>query len=205
MPVADPRIAFFDGLAERWDDENPSAERMVARLAQHADMLALQSGESLLEVGCGTGKTTGYLVEQIAPGRVTAIDFAPKMIDRAQAKNIDADFQCMDICSDDLGTALYDVVLCFHSFPHFRDQPAALRNLRRAMKDTGRLIIMHCAGSDHINQFHANLTGAVNQDLLPVDEEWEALLDDAGLMSQTLIDRDDLFILIAQSDPRAQG
>ena len=204
MSVADPRITFFDDLAERWDDENPSSEQMVARLTQNADLLAFKPGESLLEVGCGTGKTTGYLVEQVAPGRVTAIDFAPRMIDRARGKNIDADFHCMDICSDDLGTDRYDVVLCFHSFPHFRDQPAALRNLRRAMKDTGRLIVMHCAGSDHINTFHANLTGAVNQDLLPVGDEWQALLDAAGLICQTLIDRDDLFILIAQSDPRAQ-
>lgn len=202
MPVADPRIAFFDGLAERWDDENPSSEQMVARLIQHADLLALEPGESLLEVGCGTGKTTGYLVEQVAPGRVTAIDFAPKMIDNAQAKNIDADFHCMDICSDDLGTARYDVALCFHSFPHFRDQPAALRNLRRAMKDTGRLIVMHCAGSDHINQFHAKLTGAVNQDLLPVGDEWDALLSAANLMRQSHIDRGDLFLLTAQIQPR---
>ena len=205
MPVADPRIAFFDDLADRWDDENPSSEQMVARLIQQADLLALEPGESLLEVGCGTGKTTGYLVEQVAPGRVTAIDFAPRMIDKAQAKSIDADFQCMDVCNGDLGSARYDVVLCFHSFPHFRDQPAALRSLRRAMKDTGRLIIMHCAGSAHINEFHANLTGAVNQDLLPVGDEWETLLDAAGLISQTLIDRDDLFILLAQSDPRAIG
>jgi len=202
MPVADPRIAFFDDLAERWDDENPSSEQMVARLIQHADLLAIEPGESLLEVGCGTGKTTGYLVEQVAPGRVTAIDFAPKMIDKAQTKNIDADFQCMDICNDDLGMARYDVVLCFHSFPHFRDQPAALRNLRRAMKDTGRLIIMHCAGSAHINEFHANLTGAVNKDLLPVGDEWDALLSDASLVRQTHIDQRDLLLLTAQVQPR---
>lgn len=201
MSVADPRITFFDDLAERWDDEHPSSEQMVARLVQHADLLALKPGESLLEVGCGTGKTTGYLVEQVAPGRVTAIDFAAKMIDKAQAKNIDADFHCMDICSDDLGTARYDVALCFHSFPHFRDQPAALRNLRRAMKDTGRLIVMHCAGSDHINQFHAKLTGAVNQDLLPVGDEWDALLSAANLMRQSHIDRGDLFLLTAHVQP----
>jgi demethylmenaquinone methyltransferase/2-methoxy-6-polyprenyl-1,4-benzoquinol methylase len=200
--VADPRIAFFDDLAQRWDDESPSSEQMVSRLIQHADLLALEPGEALLEVGCGTGKTTGYLVEQVAPGRVTAIDFAPKMIDKARAKYIDADFLCMDICSDDLGTARYDVVLCFHSFPHFRDQPAALRNLRRAMKDTGRLIIMHCAGSAHINRFHANLTGAVKHDLLPVGDEWDALLGGASMVRQTHIDHCDLLLLTAQVQPR---
>jgi ubiquinone/menaquinone biosynthesis C-methylase UbiE len=202
MSVTDPRIAFFDDLAARWDDENPSGEQMVARLRQHAGLLALTPGESLLEVGCGTGKTTGYLAEQVAPGRVTAIDFAPKMIEKAQAKTIDADFRCMDICTDDLGTARYDVVLCLHSFPHFRDQPAALGNLRRALKDTGRLIIMHCAGSDHINAFHANLAGAVNQDLLPVSDAWDALLSDASLVRHTHIDQCDLFLLTAQVQPR---
>jgi len=198
MSVADPRIAFFDDLAKRWDEENPSSEQMVARLRQHGGLLALRPGQSLLEVGCGSGKTTGYLAEQVAPAGVTAIDFAPKMIEKAKAKDIDADFRCLDICGDELDADRFDVVLCFHSFPHFRDQPAAVRNLRRAMKATGRLIIMHCAGSDHINTFHANLPGAVSQDLLPVGDAWDTLLSPAGLVRQTHIDQDDLFLLTAR-------
>ena len=201
MNDADQRIAYFDALAAEWDDHEPSAETMIARLSQHADLLALAPGQRLLEVGCGTGKTTGYLAGQIAPGRVTAIDFAPAMVARARAKGIEADFACVDVCSDDLGEALYDVILCFHSFPHFRDQARALRGFARALKAGGRLIVMHMVGSRPLNAFHAGLDGPVHVDALPVGDEWRPLLAQAGFESTRFIDRDDLFFLEAVHAP----
>lgn len=200
----DPRIGFFDALAEGWDREEPSAEEMTTRLNEQAELLALQPGDALLEVGCGTGKTTAWLAGCVAPGRVTAVDFAPEMIARARVKKIDADFACLDVCLDDLGEARYDVILCFHSFPHFRNQAAALKNFAGALKPDGRVIVMHLAGSDHINRFHAAVEGAVRRDVLPVGEEWPPLLAQAGFKQTKLIDREDLFFMeaVAGTDSR---
>jgi demethylmenaquinone methyltransferase/2-methoxy-6-polyprenyl-1,4-benzoquinol methylase len=197
MNLSDPRIAFFDALADRWDEKEPSPPTATARLMQQADLLALKAGERLLEAGCGTGKTTAWLARQVAPGRVTAVDFSRKMIARARAKGIDADFACLDVCQDRLGCGRYDVILCFHSFPHFRDQLAALRNFARALSPAGRLIIMHLAGSDHINRFHAAVEGPVRGDVLPTSDQWEPLLSGAGLERLKCIDREDLFFLEA--------
>jgi demethylmenaquinone methyltransferase/2-methoxy-6-polyprenyl-1,4-benzoquinol methylase len=197
MKTSDPRISFFDALAAHWDHEEPSSQTMTARLSQHADLLALTPGQSLAEVGCGTGKTTGWLAEQVAPGRVSAIDFSEEMIARARLKGIDADFTCLDVCGENLGDTRYDVILCFHSFPHFRDQPAALDHFAKALKPDGRLLVMHLAGSHHINHFHAGLKAPVNVDILPAGDEWGPLLSAAGLKQTHLIDREDLFFLEA--------
>ncbi len=195
--MTDPRIAYFDALAEDWDHQEPSAETMVSRMRQHRDLLALKAGEDLLEVGCGTGKTTAWLARQVAPGRVTAVDFSAAMIDRARAKGIDAEFLCADVCEADLGRGRYDVVLCFHAFPHFRDQPGALARLGAALKPAGRLLVMHLAGSEQINRFHAGLSGAVRGDALPAEGDWPGLLVPAGLRLGKLIDREDLYFLEA--------
>ena len=83
----DPRVEFFGGLAERWDEvgQNPSAT--VARLAELSGLLQLKPGTDLLEVGCGTGQITGWLAEQVAPGKVVAVDFAEAMLQQARRKH----------------------------------------------------------------------------------------------------------------------
>jgi ubiquinone/menaquinone biosynthesis C-methylase UbiE len=195
--ASDPRIEFFGDLAPRWDEvgQNPSAT--VTRLAELSSLLDLQPGTDLLEVGCGTGQITGWLAEQVAPGKVVAVDFAEAMLDQARCKQLVAEFRCADVCRDDLGTQCFDTILCFHSFPHFRNKPAAVRNLARALRSSGRLIVMHLAGSREINAFHDQVGGAVHGDHLPSLDDWQTLLATVGLEIQQHVDRSDLFFLTA--------
>jgi len=203
MKCADPRVEFFNRLAENWDNEEPSTQTMAMRLDWHRELLDLKPGQSLLEVGCGTGKTTEWFARAVAPGKVTAVDFSPAMISLARAKNIGADFKCVDICGDMPPDGPYDVVMCFHSFPHFRDQPGALRNLRSCLKPDGRLIVMHLASSAHINGFHSGVGGAIGGDLLPGNDDWPAMLQGAGLGLVELIDRADLFFMEGRPSSKA--
>lgn len=193
----DPRIEFFDCQAANWDNEGPDSQTAIGKLESIGDLLAFSAGQKILEVGCGTGKLTNWLAGQVAPGKVLAVDFSQPMLDKAIEKNIPAEFRCLDVCRDDLGEGIYDIVFCFHCFPHFRDQLAALKNLSRTLKPTGRLIVMHLVGSAQINAFHAGVGGAVADDLLPVAEQWDDLLAGANLKCEKLIDRDDLFFLNA--------
>jgi ubiquinone/menaquinone biosynthesis C-methylase UbiE len=193
----DPRIAFFDRLAATWDVEEQNPAETIRRLEALGDLLILRADENLLEVGCGTGQLTGWLAKQVGPGRVTAIDFSAAMIEKAQAKG-GGPFRTADVCQDDLGRSEFDVVLCFHSFPHFRDQSAALRNLAGCLKPTGRLIVMHLNGRDAINAFHGSVGGVVGGDFLPADDQWETWLAAAGLKLVKTIDREDLFFLQAE-------
>ncbi len=194
----DPRIAYFDACAETWDAGGPDPAAGVRRVEELRDSIGLEAGCDVLEVGCGTGSLTAWLVEAVRPGRVTAIDFAPKMIAKAAARGIDATFRCLDVCADDLGEGLYDVALCFHSFPHFRDQAAALRNLACGLKASGRLAVVHLRGSEQTSAFHASVGGPVRGDRLPQGEQWDRLLAQAGLTRRELRDRQDGFLLVAR-------
>ncbi len=198
----DPRIAFFDRHAANWDAEGPCTETVQARFEELDDLLGLAAGQELLQVGCGTGRLTGHLVRKVAPGSVTAVDFSRRMLQEASRKDIDAEFRRADVCCDDLGEGRYDVIFCFHSFPHLRDQRAALRNLGRSLKPLGRLIVMHLAGSKHINEFHTGVGGAVAGDHLPPGDAWDELLAQAHLKRDEFIDRDDLFLLKASKVSR---
>ncbi len=192
----DPRVAFFNRHADSWDEDVSAIDSNIRRLGELRDAMGLHAGMDLLEVGCGTGQITGWLCEAVAPGKVTAVDFSEVMLATARAKDIDADFCLMDICAD-RPVGEFDVVLCFHCFPHFRDQPAALRNLSSALKPGGSLVVMHLVGSKAINAFHNGVGGAVADDILPTGGEWDDLLSHANLKFTELTDRDDLFILRA--------
>lgn len=193
---ADPRIVFFDHHAGSWDDDKSVIDSNIRRLGELRSLMGLHSGMDLLEVGCGTGQITPWLCSAVAPGKVTAVDFSQAMLARARDKDIDADFRLLDICND-RPVGEFDVALCFHSFPHFRDQAGALANISAALKPGGSLVVMHLAGSGAINAFHNGVGGAVAGDLLPSGNHWPALLSEARLKFDELIDRDDLFCLRA--------
>lgn len=210
----DPRISFFDHHAGSWDDDKSVIDSNIRRLGELRDVMGLHAGMDLLEVGCGTGQITSWLCSAVAPGKVTAVDFSQAMLDKAMDKDIDADFHLLDICDESAKVGLrfaasqptecadrpvgeFDVALCFHCFPHFRDQAVALRNLSSAMNPGGALVVMHLAGSGAINAFHSDVGGAVAGDILPAGGKWDDLLTQAGLKLTELTDRDDLFFLRA--------
>jgi len=192
----DPRIEFFDSQASHWDDDIAEIERTLRRLDELLDLLRLRKGQDVLEVGCGTGQITGWLSSVVAPGEVVAIDFSQKMLSRAREKGIKAKFVHLDICCDK-PEGVFDVALCFHSFPHFRDKESALKNISAALKRAGFLIVLHLASSEQINSFHKSVGDAVGEDFLPQQDDWDRLLSVAGLELDTYIDKDDLFFLRA--------
>jgi len=200
LQTADPRIDFFNGLAPRWDQECSHPDQTLRRLAELNGRLALAPGQDLLEVGCGTGQLTGWLANTVAPGRVVAVDFSPAMLAEARRRSLPAEFRLVDICSDEPLTDRFDVVLCFNAFPHFRQKPAALRQMARALKPGGRLLILHLVGSAEINAFHQNLDAPVCNDLLPASDQWPNLLEAASLHLTSLVDQPDLFLLKAAID-----
>jgi len=194
---ADPRCAFFNDHAATWDTDGPPAALTLARLEELKPVLGLRPGLDVLEVGCGTGQVTPWLAREVAPGRVTAVDFAPAMLARAAARGTDAQFRCVDVCAADLGLEVFDLIWCLHVFPHLRDQSEGLRRMARALRPGGALLVLHLDSWQNINAFHTRVGGVVGQDHLPPPGAWEALLTDAGLHLADLIARDDLFCVRA--------
>ncbi len=194
---ADPRIAFFDGLAPVWDQECSHPAATLERLEALDGDLGLKPGQDVFEVGCGTGQITGWLADRVRPGRVVAADFSPAMLAQARARGLGVELRQMDICFEEPARDRFDVVLCFNAFPHFRDQPAALRQIVRHLRPSGRLLVLHLTGSAKLNAFHGGLREPVCHDWLPPAGAWPSLLGGAGLRLESVIDREDLFLMTA--------
>ncbi|MFG2193597.1 methyltransferase domain-containing protein [Streptomyces sp. NPDC048639] len=102
----------------------------------------LRPGLSVLDVGCGPGTITADLAARVAPGRVTAVDAAPGILDDARRvaaeRGLDTvDFAVADVHALDHPDASFDVVHAHQVLQHVGDPVAALREMRRVCRPGG--------------------------------------------------------------------
>ncbi len=127
-------------------------EIMVPRLFEPWAELLLddvdpRSGEAVLDVACGPGTVTRKAALRVGPsGSVTGCDLSPAMLALARSKDAlegSAPIQYLECSADslDVDDHTFDVVTCQQGVQFFPDRPAALAEMRRALRPGGRLAI----------------------------------------------------------------
>ncbi len=117
------------------------------------DLAALQPGESLLDVGCGTGGVTIPARERLGPaGKAAGIDPAPEMIavsqKKARRKGLEIDFRVGVIEALPFPDGTFDVVtasLMMHHLPEGL-RAKGLGEILRVLKPGGRLLVADMIG-----------------------------------------------------------
>ena len=117
----------------------PTREQVIEELSGLID-----SGREykLLDMGCGTGQLIREIQKTFHNVKLSCVgvDISPKMIEMAAANNPDARFMVASI-DGVIGEGEFDIVVCTHSFPYYRDQAKALRKLSTMLKPGGHLLL----------------------------------------------------------------
>jgi SAM-dependent methyltransferase len=119
------------------------------------DQLNPQGGDAVLDVACGPGTVTRQAALRVGPsGRVTGCDLSPAMLELARSKSsfdASAPIDYLECSADSLAVPdhAFDQVTCQQGLQFFPDRPAALAEMRRALRPGGQLAIaVWCAIAD---------------------------------------------------------
>jgi SAM-dependent methyltransferase len=119
------------------------------------DQVNPQSGQAVLDVACGPGTVTRNAALRIgSSGRVVGCDLSPSMLDLARSKtsvNASAPIEYLECPAAALPVPddAFDLVTCQQGLQFFSDRPAALTEMRRALRPGGQLgVAVWCAIED---------------------------------------------------------
>lgn len=135
-----------------WDKASPYYEQYWShQLAPAQDrlleMAALQSGERVVDIACGTGLVSFPAADTVGPdGVLVGTDLSDQMVEQVRGKATDrgtrhAQFRQMDAEALDLETASFDVALCALGLMYFPNPVQSMEEMRRVLRDNGRAVV----------------------------------------------------------------
>jgi SAM-dependent methyltransferase len=134
--------AYWNGAGgARWTEHQESLDRMVRPFGLAAlERLALESGERVLDVGCGCGDTLLAIAERVGQtGQVTGIDLSERMLERAGERAPLATLVAADVTEHAFRDAPFDAIYSRFGVMFFADAPLAFRRLRALLSESGRI------------------------------------------------------------------
>jgi 2-polyprenyl-3-methyl-5-hydroxy-6-metoxy-1,4-benzoquinol methylase len=115
----------------------------------------------ILEIGCGPGNITKYLLSKRPDFDIFGIDIAPNMIDLAKKNNPTASFAIMDCRQiSDLGTK-YDGIVCGFCLPYLSpaDTKIFISDSYNLLNENGQLYLSFVEGDPNKSDFQIGSSG----------------------------------------------
>lgn len=136
----DRYIETFDSwnrMASQYEDQF-----MELNLYDHSYQLIISSikkaNAKILEIGCGPGNISKYLLSRLSNLEIHGIDIAPKMVELAKKNNPSAHYEIMDARNINELSVKYDAIIGGFCLPYL------------SQKDSEKLIV------DSLNLLHKN-------------------------------------------------
>lgn len=116
---------------------------------------------TVLEIGCGPGNITKYLLNKRPDFKIEGIDISPNMIELAKANNPTADFTVIDCREIDKLQNKVDGIICGFCFPYLSkfDSSKLVKDCGNLLYDKGLLYISFVAGDYNKSGFQVASSG----------------------------------------------
>ncbi|MDF2949045.1 MAG: methylase involved in ubiquinone/menaquinone biosynthesis [Sedimentibacter sp.] len=142
-------------------------------------MSEMKSNENIkiLDLGCGPGQLITELYENLKNIEITGIDFSDKMIEISKERNPKASHIKLDVAELYKLKGKYDIIICTHSLPYYKEPENVFKELSRLLKDNGRVFMGFASGDNFYDKLALSFvkltTGPANY---PSDRKFKELI-----------------------------
>jgi SAM-dependent methyltransferase len=149
-----------------WAAHADQFERSVARYTgPFLDAAGIAPGERVLDIGCGTGRTTRAAAGRAPGGAAVGIDLSAVMLDVARREANQAGLTSVRFVQGDaqvhpFDAGSFDVAISRSGAMFFADPVQALRNIARALVPRGRLVLLVWQSAS-ANEWFTEIVGAL--------------------------------------------
>ncbi len=116
---------------------------------------------SILEIGCGPGNITKYLVNQRPYAKIMAIDISENMIELARRNNPNVDFKIMDCRNISTLIRRFISIICGFSIPYLSEADCSklISDCNDLLEEDGILYLSFMAGEYASSGYISGSTG----------------------------------------------
>lgn len=152
MTVADTQ-AFYGRWARAYDWLCRLLPGINGLRSDAADALTLSPGDTVVDLGCGTGANLPHLRERVGPtGTVVGVDLTPSMLEQAESRVERAGWQNVHLVQGDAASppvAGVDAVLGSFVVGLLADPGTTIARWLDCVEPGGRVAVLEAGRSDH--------------------------------------------------------
>ena len=124
-----------------WDEHTRDQREACENLMEKLLSFIPDKSGTILDVACGKGGTTRYLLRYYTPRNVTAINISERQLRSAKANAPGCSFYVMGATELGFSDGSFDNVLCVEAAFHFDTREKFLREAYRVLKEGGRIVL----------------------------------------------------------------